>query len=253
MNPILRRRRAALLGGALSLAAQEAHAATEVTLQAADGVRVFGTALAAEGRSRGTVLLFHMAGSNRGEYATIARELARRGFDSLAIDQRSGGPAWGRRNETVTTLGHATDFIAALPDLDIAFNWAAARPGRGPVLIWGSSYSAALVFLLATRQPGIAALLAFSPGEYLHGVSVRDAAARVACPAFVTSSSDAQEIAAAAQLVAVLRGTPRRQYRPEIGQHGSQTLRSDRNPRGAAAGWDAVGAFLDEVAPQGGS
>nr|WP_255569001.1 alpha/beta hydrolase [Neoroseomonas alba] len=245
----MRRRRAALLGGALGLTAQEARAATEVTLQAADGVRVFGTHLAAEGRPRGTVLLFHMAGSNRGEYATIAPELAHRGFDSLAIDQRSGGPAWGRRNETVAALGHATDFAAALPDLDIAFTWAAARPGRGPVLIWGSSYSAALVFLLAARRPGVAAMLAFSPGEYLQGVSVRDAAARVTCPAFVTSSSDAPEIAAATQLVAALRGTPRRQYRPAIGQHGSQTLRSDRNPRGAAAGWEAVGAFLDEVTP----
>ena len=235
--------RRTLAAAAMLAATRPARAATEVVLQAADGVRVFGTHRVAEGRAaRGTILLFHMAGSNRGEYATIAPELARRGFDSLAIDQRSGGPGWGRTNETVAALGRETSYAAALPDLEAALAWASARDGQ--VLAWGSSYSAALVFLLAARRPGVAALLAFSPGEYLPGVSVRAEAARVTCPVFVTSASDPAEIAEASRLLDATRGSPRQQYRPATGLHGSQTLRPDRNPRGAAAGWAAVDAFL---------
>jgi len=50
------------------------------TLRAADGVVIAGDTPPAQGRRRGTILLFPMAGSNPGEYATITPELARRGL-----------------------------------------------------------------------------------------------------------------------------------------------------------------------------
>jgi len=56
--------------------------------------------------------LFHQAGSNRGEYAMIGPMLAALGFNALAIDQRSGGNAWGRTNETVKRLGKSTDALS---------------------------------------------------------------------------------------------------------------------------------------------
>lgn len=226
-------------------------AATGVEVRSSDGQRVFGDHLGATtARRRGTILLFHMAGSNRGEYATIAPELARRGFDTLAIDQRSGGAGWGRRNETAAALPRDPGFRAALPDLEAALAWARQRDPAGPVLIWGSSYSAALVFLLAAASGvAVSALLAFSPGEYLSGVSVRAAASRVACPVFVTSDADPGEASAAAALLAAVPGTAKRQFRPRDGAHGSSILRDDRNPRGAASAWGAVVGFLDEVAP----
>ncbi len=228
----------------------EAPAPEALALRAADGVAVYGTLVPAGGRRRGTLLLFHMAGSNRGEYAPIQPELARQGFDSLAIDQRSGGTLWGRRNETAAALGRDPGYAAAMPDLRAALAWARQRDPAGPVLVWGSSYSAALVFLLAAEAgPAVSGLLAFSPGEYLGGVSVRSAAARCACPAFVTSASDSEEVDAAARLLAAVAGAPKRQFRPRQGLHGSATLRADRNPAGAAAAWAAVNAFLAEVVP----
>ncbi|RVT97948.1 alpha/beta hydrolase [Rhodovarius crocodyli] len=186
-----------------------------------------------------------MAGSNLGEYAPIAPELNRMGFATLAVDQRSGGDGWGRRNETAARLGRDPGYRAAMPDLQAALAWARARDPGGRVLAWGSSYSAALAFPLAAMG-GVSALLAFSPGEYLQGFSVRGAAARVECPAFVTS--DRGEEAEAARLLEAVRGAPRRQFRPVAGAHGSSILRSDRNPRGAAQAWAAVRSFLDEVA-----
>jgi len=216
-------------------------------LTAADGVEVAADLVRVTGRRRGTVLLFHMAGSNYGEYATIAPELHRRGFDTMAIDQRSGGAGFGRRNETAARLGRDPGYRAALPDLEAALAWARDHD-TGPILAWGSSYSAALVFFLAAAaQPPLAGVLAFSPGEYFAGV--RQAAARVTCPVFVSSSEDAAEIAAAAGLLAATQARVKRQFRPTAGAHGSSLLRPDRNPRGAAAAWAAVDAFLQEAVP----
>ena len=128
--------------------------------------------------------------------------------------------------------------------------WARQRDATGLVLAWGSSYSAALDFLLAAQAgEGVSALLAFSPGEYLGNPPVRASAAMVRCPVFVTSAADAEETAAAGALLVAVDGAPKRQYRPTIGVHGSSTLRADRNPRGAAACWAALTGFLDEVAP----
>ena len=208
---------------------------------AADLVRV-------EGRRRGTMLLFHMAGSNYGEYSTIAPELHRRGFDTMAIDQRSGGAGFGRRNETADRLGRDPGYRAAhCPTWKPPLAWARDHD-TGPLLAWGSSYSAALVFFLAaSAQPPLAGLLAFSPGEYFAGV--RQAAARVTCPVFVSSSEDAGEIGAAAALLGATQARLKRQFRPTVGAHGSSLLRPDRNPRGAAAAWAAVDAFLGEVVP----
>jgi len=243
---MIRRRTLPFLAG---LAVPQAASAVPERLEAADGVALSAEfTLTATARSRGTILLFHMAGSNRGEYAAIAPELARRGFATLAIDQRSGGDAFGQRNETAAAVGRDPGYRAALPDLEAALGWARARGGPDRVLVWGSSYSAALVFLLAAARP-VSAVLAFSPGEYLRGASVRDAAARVSCPVFVTADADPTEEAAAAAILAAVPGSPKRQHRPQAGAHGSSILRADRNPRGAAAAWAAVGAFLDEVAP----
>lgn len=239
--PVLSRR---ALGA--TLLASPALAAPQ-PLRAADGVAVTAEFQPAQGRNRGLILLFHMAGSNLGEYSTIAPELNRRGFDTLATDQRSGGSGFGRENVTARALGRDPGYRAALPDLEAALAWAQGRaPGR--VLAWGSSYSAALVFFLAaSAQPPLAGLLAFSPGEYFSGV--RAAAARVTCPVFVSSSDDPSEINAAAALLGATQARVKRQFRPAAGQHGSSLLRTDRNPRGAAAAWVAVGAFLDEVLP----
>lgn len=247
-------RRRALLAAPLAAPLISPARAAEgtVTLTAADGVAIAATATPApRGPARGTVLLFHMAGSNRAEYAPVAPELARRGFACLAIDQRSGGAGFGARNETVARLGgRDPGYLAALPDLEAALAWAGGQPAHGPILVCGSSYSAALVFLLAARHPGgIAAILAFSPGEYLRGASVGQAAARIDCPAFVTGAADPEETAAARAILGVVRNPLRVQHVPEVGPHGASALRMDRNPRGAAACWRALDGFLDRAVP----
>ena len=228
------------------LAAPAAFAQTPLKLQAADGVGIDAALWPAEGRAKGVILLFHMAGSNWGEYSAIAPRLARNGYTALAIDQRSGGDGFGRRNETVRALGRGAGYQQALPDLEAALAHARKTYPGAPVAAWGSSYSASLVFLLAAKHPGeLAAVLAFSPGEYFGGSAVAAAAAKVAAPVFVTSASDGGEIAEAKAILAAAPAAVKVQYVPERGVHGSSTL----NSAGAAKNWAAVEAFLAKALP----
>lgn len=233
---------ASLLGG--HVAAQSAPVAVSMT--ASDGVVVHGLYYHAP-HSRATVLLFHQAGSSKAEYATIAPRLVARGFDALAIDQRSGGSLFGP-NLTMAGVRGRPGYLDAKKDLDAAFAWGMRR--QVPIILWGSSYSAALVFLVAAQHPGdVRAVLAFSPGEYLDGKDrVRTAASRVRAPVFVTSAQTIAEVKAAARIVAASPARQKMQYVPVTGGvHGASTLIVARNPGGAAANWAAVSRFLDRA------
>jgi dienelactone hydrolase len=232
---------------ALMLAALSARAAEPVTLTAADGVKVFATYYGAGDKSKPIVLLFHMAGANSAEYATIAPKLNALGFNALAVDQRSGGTAFGRANKTVEALGHSTAYRAALPDLQAALDWARANHAA-KIIVAGSSYSASLVFLLAADNPGkIAGLMAFSPGEYIGRANiVRAAAAKLEDVAvFVTSASDRGEIAAARAIVDAVPVKTKTQFVPKHAPHGASALRADANPAGYKEAWAAVERFLN--------
>lgn len=235
---------------AAALCVPPAAASQDVVLTASDGVRVYGIYADAGPTAKATILLFHMARSNYGVYEPIIPALVARGYNCLAIDQRSGAPDWGRENRTVAHLGNRpTPFLAALPDLGAALAWARARAPDRPIIAWGSSYSAALVFLLAARHPGeISALVAFSPGEYLGDETiVHRAAAQVRVPIFVDSAANAWEEERAASILAASPSMRKVQYVPRNGVHGSATLRVDADPRGAAENWSAVLTFLHSI------
>ena len=229
--------------------AGDAHAVEPVSFAASDGVRVYADYYPAADKSRPLILLFHQAGSNRGEYAPIAPVLVSLGYGALALDQRSGGSLWGQTNETVEHLGHSTGYEDVLLDMEAALHWARANGYAGPVVLWGSSYSAALAFLFAAKHPqDVKAILAFSPGEYLRGTSVRTAASQLTMPIFVTSAKAQDEIASAKAIIDAAPAATKVQFVPRIsGVHGSSTLRQDRNPQGADEYWAAVKEFLNRL------
>ena len=221
--------------------------AEPVTLKAADGVTVYGQYWPAPQKNTPLVLAFHQAGSSHVEYAPLAPRLNRLGFSVLAIDQRSGGAEFGGHNRTVTALGGSASYDAALADLEAALAWGQGRADGFPVLVWGSSYSAALVFLLSAKHPQqLQGLLAFSPGEYLDQPdSVVQAARSVRIPVFIDQAMDNDEVAASRTIFDALPNADKRLFVAQVGGvHGSATLREDRNPRGAQENWVAVERFL---------
>ncbi|MBW8842567.1 MAG: alpha/beta hydrolase [Sphingomonadales bacterium] len=226
-----------------------------VTLTAPDGVTVYGTYYPA-GNARALILLFHQAGSSKDEYASIAPQLQRAGFAALAIDQRVGGGLYGK-NQTMAGYsqrnGKAEDYLGALPDLEAALAWAKDKAQGKPILLWGSSYSASLVFLVAaskSAEGSVKGVLAFSPGEYFDDKKmVETAAAKVTVPVFVTSANTLEEEQEAKAIVSATKSTDRQQLIPKAGVHGSSTLIAAKNPGGADDNWQAVLAFLKRVAP----
>lgn len=230
-------------------AISEADAPEALVLKAADGVSVHARYYRAA-HPRALILLFHQAESNKGEYALIAPRLAAAGYSALAIDQRSGDGMFPGGNQTVDTLGKSTPYADAKPDLKAALDWAGDK--GLPVIAWGSSYSAALVFPLAAENPGkLAAVLAFSPGEHIGaGDPVRAAAAKISVPVFVTSAKEDGEIADAKTIFDAVPATGKARFVPKVGGiHGSSTLIAASNASGAAENWSAVLEFLKTVAP----
>ena len=219
-----------------------------VTLKAADGVTVYGRLYKAA-KPKALILLFHQAGSSKDEYATIAPRLVAAGYSALAIDQRAGGGLYGT-NETAKAFGREVRFREAMPDLQSALDW--AQQQELPIILWGSSYSAALVFPLAASDPdGVVGVLSFSPGEYFDGdPPVGPAATKLHVPVFIASGTSKEETDEADPIFAAL---PKRASNvrliPEHGVHGSSTLVAAKNPQGADANFAPVLAFLNRVAP----
>ena len=221
--------------------------ARAVTFMAADGVTVFGNFRPVPD-ARALIVLCHQGGANRAEFRTIAPRLVAAGFSTLAIDQRSGGTMFGGANRTVATLGRSASYDAAQADVEAAVRWAEAR--GGPVILLGSSYSAALATRVAAGHPELAALLLFSPGEYLQdGHAVMASAHRLRVPLFATSSRAPEEMADARSIVASAPAAIKVLFVPTTGGvHGASSLTAELNPDGAAGVWTALDGFLDRVA-----
>lgn len=143
---------------------------TEVTFETPDNVTVYGDLYEADApKDAPVIVLFHQGASNaRGEYGDfIAPRLVEEGYHVLAIDQRNGGDTYGESNRTVDSLTDATyGYCDALPDMDEAITYIREQGYTGKLAVWGSSYSAALVFhLAASRDEDVDAVFAFSPAS----------------------------------------------------------------------------------------
>lgn len=196
------------------------------------------------------VVLFHQAGASRGEYREIAPRLVAMGFNCMAVDQRAGDESNGVVNETAKRAqaeDRAVSMLAARQDIEASLRYAREHYAKGPLIAWGSSYSASLVLVVAGQRPGLVdGVVAFSPGEYFPvspggPTLVTEAARAITVPVFITaarSESDWRPIFAA------LAPSLRRSYVPEAeGRHGSSALW--KRTAGQEGYWQAVRGFLN--------
>ena len=197
--------------------------------------------------SKPFIILFHQADYSRGEYLEIAPKLNALGYNCLAVDQRSGGGVNDVINETykaAKAAGLKTSYTDAYPDMQAALAFVESTYAPRKLIVWGSSYSSSLALILASEHPDeIAAVLAFSPGEYfmLNGKKVADYAANITQPAFITSAKSegkswrgiADQIKSAGSVFFVPEGN---------GRHGSSAL--FEKTANSAEYWTAVEQFL---------
>lgn len=214
-------------------------ATQEVSMNAADGVAVYGVYTKAIGASKGLMLLFHSAGESHEEYDSSAPRFNKIGFDTLALDQRSGGS----KSRTAREHAKEASYNDVLPDLEAALEWSRTNANGKPVIVVGSSYSSALVFLLAAKyQEDVAAVLSFSPDEYLRPMGiVKDSAAQVMVPVFISSAK--REASDARAIFEAVGSRDKVQFVPKgVGVHGAFALVTP--PIMSDEYWVAVKGFL---------
>lgn len=221
-----------------------------ITFKAEDGVSITADLYMAHGKTAPFIVLFHQAGWSRGEYEEIAPKLNSMGFNCMAVDQRSGNEINGVKNMTKLSadkLHKGTSYIDALTDLESAINYAKQHFVDGKVIIWGSSYSAALVLKFAGDHPGsVGGVLSFSPGEYFEKAGqsktyITSSAKNITCPVFITSAKAEKENWW--NIYNAIKSKNKSWFIPETdGNHGSRALFEKFDDH--LAYWNAVKSFL---------
>ena len=220
-----------------------------ILLETADGLTIKAEHYEAAKPDAPVILLFHQAGFSRGEYRSIAPRLKEMGFHCIAIDQRSGDKVKGVENDTyaqAVKLELGTDYIDAYPDLELLLNHARKTYPDQKIIVWGSSYSASLTFVLANQYPDlVSAVVGFSPGAYfaVDGKSINDYASVLNCPVFMTCSRD--EVPSRREIFDKIPHEAKTFFAPEFeGFHGSRALWPEHD--GNELYWEAVSKFLSE-------
>jgi len=237
----------------LMLAATTSHASDSdnISFKSADGLLITADGYTPHTSSTTPlILLFHQAGSSRGEYNEIAPRLNKLGFNCVAVDLRSGEYSRGKDNETAIRAGNkglATSYADALPDIIATLNYANKQFSNSKIIAWGSSYSASLVLKAAGDYPELVdGVIAFSPGEYFSHLGksktwIRDAAQNIKAPTFITSSK--KEAGDWALIYEVIAVDDKQSFIPETaGKHGSKALWGKYAD--SEAYWHAVTEFL---------
>lgn len=227
---------------------------TSVDFPSSGGIRAHADLYGPSDPSAPMILLFHQAGWSRGEYREIAPKLVAGGYRILAVDQRSGRGVNGVANETYRRAAKKklpTTYLDAYPDLVAALTYVRQTMGAQRVVVWGSSYSASLVFRLAAEHADkVSAVVAFSPGEYFKKAKgpsyVEGFAKRVSQPLFVTSAKTERD-----QAKPLFDASPADEkvlFTPASkGQHGSRALWSKWPDHDVY--WAAVNGFLEKYVP----
>lgn len=243
----------ALIVACLSLLSFPLSATESITFETDDEVTIYGELYRADVDTNAPmILLFHQGGGDaRGEYGPIVPRLNEAGYHAIAIDQRRGGDRFGQSNRTVEGLIDAEyGYCDAYPDLKATLSKVRELGFEGPLVAWGSSYSAALVFRLAAEYPeDIAAVLAFSPGSSgpLADCPPKLYSADLEMPVLALRPISEMEAPSVPPQLERLRSEGHSTYVADPGVHGSSMLVSERVGAETDQTWSAVLAFIEEA------
>ena len=153
--------------GLVAVAVPATAAGRPVTWTGADGTSIAGLLYEA-GRQAPGVVLVHMLGRSKDEWASVASRLQDAGLTTLAMDLRGHG----------SSSGSGSTFAPMSGDVRAAAEWLVARGNvrPGSVAIVGASLGATLAALGAADAPSVRAVALISPSLDYRGLRL-DAAA----------------------------------------------------------------------------
>jgi dienelactone hydrolase len=214
-----------------------------VTFSSGDGLSLSGDLYGGDAKARTVILLCHQASSSRGEYKAIAPRLVKAGYTCLALDQRSGRLMNGIPNESAERAkkaGKPQSHGDARQDIEAAIGYLRKRGHSGKLVLWGSSYSAALALMIGAESKEVSAVIAFSPGEFVKPKgSVGKQSKALACPLLVVGPEKERT-----QMTALYEGVASSVKKLLVDKsihHGSKTLYTSSKNKIA---WAAVLEFL---------
>ncbi|OFY18557.1 MAG: hypothetical protein A2W98_04820 [Bacteroidetes bacterium GWF2_33_38] len=173
------------------------------------------------------VLLFHQAGSSRGEYRDVAKRFQKLGYNCLAVDLRSGGEENFVPNETAKkaiTMGFPNNYLETKKDIEAAVEYAYKKSNQKVVLV-GSSYSASLSLVIGKTNDKVKAIVALSPGEFFKPLlDVKQEITGLTKPVFVGCSQ--REFPYAQEYESVINSKQKVFFKPQDGpgEHGAKSL-----------------------------
>ena len=220
-----------------------------IEFQTQDEVKVFGDLYTVDSQAL-TLLLFHQAGTNgRGEYQPIIPRLLDWGYNVLSIDQRVGGQLFGQANRTAMNIPGASEFeyCEAYPDLVGALAFIQHRGFTGPLVAWGSSYSAALSIRLGVEHAAdLAGVVAFSPasGSAMEGCKPEPYIEQIEIPLMVFRPGSEAAAETVKEQLALVKTEGHQSYVAPDGVHGSSMLVQERAKSNVTATWKALRQFL---------
>ena len=194
--------------------------------------------------SKGLILLCHRSHCNRAEYRETAPKFQALGFSCLAIDQRSGMKVFGASNETkdrAKALKLPTGYLDAKPDVEAGIDFGYKLNGDKPIILLGSSYSAALSLLIAKKSAKLKSIIVFSPGEHLKGIELAKEIKGISIPIFASSAK--REVEETKEVLRYVDDKLVSQFKPkEEGFHGSKILWE--SVKGFEELWTALESFV---------
>jgi alpha-beta hydrolase superfamily lysophospholipase len=133
-----------------------------VSLAATDGTPITGMLYEASSRPAPAVLLVHMLGRSKDEWAPFADRLQAEGITALAIDLRGHGRSGGNGAELSAMVG----------DVQGAVEWLATQPQVRPggLVIVGASLGATLAGLVAADSAVVRGVALVSPSLEYRGL-----------------------------------------------------------------------------------
>lgn len=219
----------------------------EVSFYTSDSVKIYGEFLKV-GKEATTIMLFHQAGSNaKGEYDSIAKVLYKKGYNVLAIDQRSGGQLYGSYNRTIAGFkANSYTYCDVYSDMEATIDFLIIEGFNGHKIAWGSSYSAALVIRLAANRPkDVQGVLAFSPasGSPMEGCRPESSFGSIKVPLLILRPDREAEYESVKTQLELAQKHGFKTYISENGVHGSSMLVDSRTKSSTQKTWYIVNEF----------